>query len=72
LDGAKTGGDGCCGGDRKSKSPPCRRRRDKDGAPSGVEMRERVGQPPHPASGEEQGRGTPTEGLRGFGVDWAF
>ena len=33
------------GGDRKSKSPPCRRKRDKDGAPSGVEMSERVGQP---------------------------
>ncbi len=29
----------------KSKSPPCRRKRDKGGAPSGVEMRERVGQP---------------------------
>ena len=31
---------------RKSKSPPCRRKRDKDGAPSRVEMSERVGQPP--------------------------
>ena len=30
----------------RSKSPPCRERRDKDGAPSGVEMSERVGQPP--------------------------
>src|ERR1019366_7329660 len=33
------------GGDRKSKSPPCvcKERRHKDGAPSRVEMRERVG-----------------------------
>src|SRR5271165_4898630 len=34
------------GEDRKSKSPPCRRKRDKDGAPSGVQMKERAGQPP--------------------------
>src|SRR5450759_3724246 len=33
-------------GERKSKFPPCRKERDKGGAPSGVEMRERVGQPP--------------------------
>jgi hypothetical protein len=32
--------------DRRSKSPPCRRKRDKSGALSGVEMSERVGQPP--------------------------
>jgi hypothetical protein len=31
---------------RKSKSPPCRKKRDKDRPPSGVEMGERVGQPP--------------------------
>jgi hypothetical protein len=40
--------------DRKSKSPPCRRKRDKGGAPSGVGMGERVGQPPHGG----QGRGS--------------
>src|SRR5271157_445573 len=40
--------DGSRGGYRKSKSPPCvcKGRRHKDGAPSGVEMNERVGQPP--------------------------
>jgi hypothetical protein len=38
--------DGDCGGDGKSKSPPCRKERDKSGAPSGVQIRERAGQPP--------------------------
>src|SRR5271157_518154 len=40
--------DGSRGGYRKSKSPPCvfKERRHKDGAPSGVEMNERVGHPP--------------------------
>ena len=33
-------------GERKSNSPPCRRKRDESGAPSGVEMSERVGHPP--------------------------
>jgi len=36
---------GSRGGDRKSKSPPCRRKRDKDGAPSRVKMSERVANP---------------------------
>ena len=43
---------------KKSKSPPCRRKRDKDGAPSRVEMTEvemseRVGQPPSAAKAVE-------------------
>jgi hypothetical protein len=38
--------DGSRGGDRKSKSPPCRRKRDKDGAHLGVETSERVSPPP--------------------------
>lgn len=29
----------------KSKPPPCRRERDKDGAPAGVGMAERIGKP---------------------------
>jgi len=38
------------GEDRKSRSPPCRKKRDKDGAPSGVQMKEKVGQPPEDTS----------------------
>ena len=38
--------EGSRGGDRKSKSPPCRRKRDKGGAPSRVERNKRMGQPP--------------------------
>lgn len=51
MDGAETGADGSRGRDRKSESPPCvcEERRHKNGAPSGIEMSERVGQPPtHP------------------------
>jgi len=38
--------DGSRDEDGKSKSPPCRKKRDKDGPPSGVEISEGVGQPP--------------------------
>jgi hypothetical protein len=36
MDGAEERRDGSRGGDRKSKAPPCRRKRDKSGAPSGM------------------------------------
>jgi len=39
------------------KFPPCRGKRDKDGAPSGVGMSERVGQPPLTSPGSSRSRG---------------
>ena len=36
MDGAEERRDGSRAGDRRSKAPPCRRKRDKSGAPSGM------------------------------------